>query len=155
MKGIRYCMGFISGWWSGWLEGRRLARLWKDYGGLENIPTRELMQTGPMGPVMARRQQVKIGMIYLISTLKVLKQPEIPNTIELVSRWLDFKDLAAEDLISIENISRSNSVIHSLVDLAVRKDDLCMTLLMEAFRNANKVWVWEQYRTNNSLTVDK
>jgi len=158
MKSPLYYLGFLlgalKGWITGWLEGRRMAKIWKEYGALESIPTRLLYNTGPMGPVMVRRQQVKIATMHLLNALDMTTKHEIPNTLEMVSAWLDFKS-TGEDLISMENISRSTGIVHSLIDLSARKDGLDKVQLKAAFEEKNKAWLWEQYRTNNLLSVDK
>ncbi|QTH80382.1 hypothetical protein PA10_00184 [Pseudomonas phage pPa_SNUABM_DT01] len=144
--------GYIHGWFTGWMEGRRVAALWRQYGALEAIPTRLLRNTGPSAPMMVRRQQVKIATFHLLNALDMTNGPQIPNTIAMVEAWLSFNS-QGEDIITMENISRSNGIVHSLIDLAVRKDGLDKTQLQEAFKAMNKVWVWEQYRTNRFLSV--
>lgn len=157
MKDPRYYFGFIVGYLKGWIggaiEGRRLLKIIKQHGDLADVPTRDLMNIGMCGPLMVRRQQMLVGTYILSHLLKTYTQQEIPRTNVLVAAWATQQPLDPAMAATLERLSYSTSVIHSLTDLAIELDGIDKEQLVEAMITKNKGYVWEQLRSNDILRV--
>lgn len=150
---LEFLMGFIKGRSSGMAEAKKAGVLLEKYGTLERIPTRDLIHIGKFGNALADRQRVKIAVIYLNELLSITGMRPIEKTLDIVILWLEF-GLKDQNLVKRMNaIAASESVIYSLVDLAVEKDNLNKDGLLQAMQTKKKLWVWQMYGKNDFLMV--
>ncbi|MNV99483.1 hypothetical protein D3C71_1948530 [compost metagenome] len=77
----------------------------------------------------------------------------IPNTAAVISKWIAFMKIDSDAMHRIDSLSRSQSVVHALVDFAVEQDGFDKDLLLAELTKTGHAWVWEKYRSNDTLMV--
>ncbi|MNI45228.1 hypothetical protein D3C73_996470 [compost metagenome] len=115
------------------------------------IPTRELRATGPASEMMVRRQMVLGALAYLLTLQDRFGLKPPIHTMDAVSAWVNFKKLDGEDVISLENISRSEAILHALADYAVRVDGFELEKLHEHLKAIGSYHIWHGMLADNHL----
>lgn len=108
MKSIGYYIGFVRGYFSGYLSGKIAAKkymaLCEQHGGLQHVPTRQLEKLGKQSGMFVGRQRIMLAAIALRHLTGRYANNDIPQTITVVSDYLDFKEItqASQDrMVSI------------------------------------------------------
>jgi hypothetical protein len=158
MKGIDYyfgiLIGIVIGFFKGFKAGSTINEFIKEYGSFEKIPTRKLRNLNVVGEYMVRLQRMKIAIIIIQTLLVKYNLQEIPNTVEAVCLWLDDELTSREDKRALDQISKSDGVIQSLIQFAGIKDGLSGVQLLYFLKIDDQSHLWEQFKTNRQLIVN-
>lgn len=158
MKSLGYYIGFVRGYFSGYLSGKLAAKkymaLCEQHGGLQHIPTRQLEKLGKQSGMFVGRQRIMLGAIALRHLTGRYANNDIPQTITVVSDYLDFKEITQASQDRMVSIAGSDSVVHALATYASTYDALDIPAMHAAMMEKQDLHLWHLFADNVMLRVD-
>jgi hypothetical protein len=146
--------GFIMGYFSGKRSAKRYLKLSAQYGGLQHIPTRDLEQLGLSATAFVGRQRLMLAAIALRHLTETYVDNVLPQTINTVADYLDFKELPESTKTRMQSISASSSVVHALAQYASTYDALDISALHAAMMAKQHLHLWHMFEDNVMLRVN-
>lgn len=155
MKSLGFYLGYIKGYFTGYISGKQAGKWFvkavAEYKGIENIPTREIQKKmGASADMIVARQRLKLAAVALRHLSESYVNHALPNTMDAVCDFLDFKQPMDE---RIEAISRSKAVVHALAFYAEDVDQLSIANLREALDKKGDGHFWHLFDDNRMLIV--
>jgi hypothetical protein len=158
MKTFGYYIGYVKGYFNGYFSGKRAAmkymELCQQHGGLQHVPTRALEKIGRQSGMFVGRQRVMLAAIALRHLTSKYVNNEIPQTINVVGDYLDFKEISQASQDRMVSIAGSNSVVHALATYASTYDALDIPTLHAAMMEQKSLHLWHTFEDNVLLRVE-
>jgi hypothetical protein len=158
MRSVQYYIGFIKGYFTGYFSGQRAGKkymaLCEQHGGLQHIPTRALEKIGREGGMFVARQRIMLAAIALRHLTSKYANNEIPQTINVVGDYLDFKEITQASQDRMVSIAGSNSVVHALATYASTYDALDIPAMQAVMMEKQSLHLWHTFEDNVLLRVE-
>ena len=148
-----FALGFMKGYFNGQRDMRKLMALIKQHGTLGNVPTRDLKKLGRISNEAVRRQKLFNATLVLVELSRTFLDKELTYTVEVVSDYIDFKDLTEGRKERLNAIADSDSVMHALASFAADFGDISVGDLRLKMEEKKVLHVWHMYRDNVLLAV--
>lgn len=148
-----YVIGFVKGYFNGQRDIRKLMTLIKQHGSLGNVPTRDLKKLGRISQEAVRRQKLFNATLVLAELTRSYLGKELTYTVEVVSDYIDFKDLTEGRKERLNAIADSDSVLYALASFAADFGDINVGDLRLKMEEKGVLHCWYLYKDNVLLAV--
>lgn len=150
--GLAY--GYVIGYFTGVRSAKQFLKLNELHGGIQNIPTRDLEKLGRSGGMFVGRQRIMLAAIALRHMTSTYVNNEIPHTINVVSDYLDFKEIGPASQSRLQAIAGATSVVHALATYASTYDALDIPEMHKAMMAKQQLHIWHLFEDNVMLRVN-
>lgn len=158
MQKPQYYVGLVYGYFVGYFTGVRSAKqylkLTEQHGGLQHIPTRDLEKLGRSAGMFVGRQRLMLAAIALRHLTSKYAGNDLLHTINVVSDYLDFKEIGPASQSRMVSIASSTSVVHALATYASTYDALDIPAMHAAMMAEQQLHLWHMFDDNVMIRVD-
>lgn len=151
---LGFALGFIRGYFNGQRDMRKLTDMIKQHGTLGNVPTRDLKKLGKIADSAVRCQRLFNATLVLVELSRTYLGKELTYTIEVVSDYIDLKDLTDGRRERLTAIANSDSVLWALAGFATDFGDINVGDLRLKMEEKGVLHCWYLYKDNSLLQVE-